>query len=76
MARPAREVESRALRLPRRERARLAQRLISSLDQEVNPDVDKLWLQEAERRLRELKSGKVAAIPADKVVRKARSTLR
>jgi putative addiction module component (TIGR02574 family) len=76
MASPAREVESRALRLPRRERARLAQRLISSLDQEVNPDVDKLWLQEAERRLRELKSGKVAGIPTESVVRKARSTLR
>jgi len=76
MTRPAREVESRALRLPRRERARLAQRLISSLDQEVEADVDRLWLQEAERRLGELKSGKVAGIPAEKVVRKARSTLR
>jgi putative addiction module component (TIGR02574 family) len=76
MASPAREVESRALRLSRRERARLAQRLISSLDQEVSPDVDKLWLQEAERRLRELKSGRAAGIPAEKVVRKARSTLR
>jgi putative addiction module component (TIGR02574 family) len=76
MASPAREVESKALRLPRRERARLAQRLISSLDREVNPDVDKLWLQEAERRLRELKAGNVAGIPAEKVVRKARSALR
>jgi putative addiction module component (TIGR02574 family) len=76
MASPAREVESRALRLPRRERARLAQHLISSLDQEANPDVDRLWLQEAERRLRELKAGRVAGIPAEKVVRKARSTLR
>jgi putative addiction module component (TIGR02574 family) len=76
MASPAREVESRALRLPRKERARLAQRLISSLDQEMSPDVDKLWLREAERRLHELTSGKVAGIPAEKVVRKARSTLR
>jgi putative addiction module component (TIGR02574 family) len=76
MASPAREVESRALRLPRSERARLAQRLISSLDQEVSPDVDKLWLREAERRLHELKSGEVAGIPAEKVVRKVRSTLR
>jgi putative addiction module component (TIGR02574 family) len=76
MASPAREVESRALRLPRRERARLAQRLISSLDQKADPDVDRLWLQEAERRLRELKGGRVAGIPAEKVVRKARSTLR
>jgi putative addiction module component (TIGR02574 family) len=71
MASPAREVESRALRLPRRERARLAQRLISSLEQEADPQVDKLWLQEAEYRLRELKSRKVAGIPAERVVRKA-----
>jgi putative addiction module component (TIGR02574 family) len=75
MTRSARELESKALRLPRRERARLAQRLISSLDAEANADVDKLWLQEAERRRDELKSGKVA-IPAQKVIRKARSTLR
>jgi putative addiction module component (TIGR02574 family) len=76
MTKPARELESKALRLPRRERARLAQRLISSLDPEVDADVEKLWLQEAERRLDELKSGKVAGIPAQKVIRKARSMLR
>jgi putative addiction module component (TIGR02574 family) len=76
MVKPARELESKALRLPRRERARLAQRLISSLESERDADVDKLWLQEAERRLDELKSGKVAAIPAEKVIRKARSALR
>jgi len=76
MTKPARELESKALRLPRRERARLAQRLISSLDSEPDADVDKLWLQEAERRLGELKSGKAAGIPAEKVIRKARSALR
>jgi putative addiction module component (TIGR02574 family) len=58
------------------ERARLAQRLISSLDPKADADVEKLWLQEAERRLRELQSGKIAGIPAEKVIRKARSTLR
>jgi hypothetical protein len=42
----------------------------------VDADVDKLWLQEAERRLGELKSGKVAGIPAARVIRKARSALR
>jgi putative addiction module component (TIGR02574 family) len=76
MTKPAREVESRGLRLPRRERARLAQRLISSLDPDVDADVDKLWLREAERRVAELKSGKVVGIPAAKVLRKARSALR
>jgi putative addiction module component (TIGR02574 family) len=76
MANLARELESKVLKLSRGERARLAQRLISSLDQEVDADVEKLWLQEAERRLGELKSGKVAGIPAEKVIRKARATLR
>jgi len=76
MSTRARDLESKALRLPRKARARLAQRLISSLDPQVDTDVDKLWLQEAEHRLREIKSGKVAAIPAEKVIRKARAALR
>lgn len=76
MANLARELESRVLKLSRGERARLAQRLISSLDQEVDAHVETLWLQEAERRLGELKSGKVAGVPAEKVIRKARATLR
>ena len=76
MASVARDLESKALKLSRRERARLAQRLISSLDQERDADAEKLWLQEAERRLGELKSGKVAGIPAEKVIKKARSSLR
>jgi putative addiction module component (TIGR02574 family) len=76
MVRLARELESQALKLPRRQRARLAQQLISSLDQEVDPDVEKLWLAEAERRLAELKSGKAASIPAAAVMKKARASLR
>jgi putative addiction module component (TIGR02574 family) len=76
VAKAARELESKALSLPRRERARLAQRLISSLDPKIDADVEKLWLQEAERRLIDLESGRTVGIPAEKVIRKVRSTLR
>lgn len=76
MANPARELESKALKLSRRERARLAQRLISSLEEEPDTDAEKLWLEEAERRLGELKSGRVAAVPAGRVFKKARYELR
>jgi len=76
MAKLARELESEAMRLSRRQRARLAQRLISSLDQEVDADAERLWLAEAERRLADLKSGKVAAIPAERVLKKVRAALR
>jgi putative addiction module component (TIGR02574 family) len=76
MVDPERELESKALKLSRRDRARLAQRLISSLDQQGESDAEKLWLEEAERRLSELKSGRAVGIPAAKVIRKARSALR
>jgi putative addiction module component (TIGR02574 family) len=71
-----REIESKALQLPPTERARLAQRLISSLDPESDRDAEQAWLEEAERRLDELESGKVAGIPAEQVLEKIRSTLR
>jgi putative addiction module component (TIGR02574 family) len=51
MARPMRNLGSKVLKLSLRERARLAQRLISSLDQETDADVEKLWRDEAARRL-------------------------
>jgi putative addiction module component (TIGR02574 family) len=76
MAKLARDFESMALKLSRKERARLAQRLISSLDLELDADAEELWLREAERRLSELKTGKVTGIPAEKAIRKARSALR
>ena len=76
MADPARGLESKALKLSRRDRARLTQRLLSSLDQEADADAEQLWLEETKRRLGQLKSGKVVGIPAEKVIKRARSTLR
>lgn len=40
-----------AMKLPERERVRLAQELIASLDEEIDSGVEALWLLEAERRL-------------------------
>ena len=76
MVNEARELESKAMKLSRRARARLAQRLISSLDEDADGRTERLWMEEAERRLDELKSGKVAGIPAEQVIREARSPLR
>jgi len=76
MAKLTRDLESKALKLAPRERARLAQRLISSLDQEADADAEMVWRNKAERRLDELKSGNVAGVPAEKVTRKARSSVR
>jgi len=76
MADSATKLEAKALKLPPEQRAQLAERLISSLDQEFEADSDQLWIQEAERRLAELESGTVAGISAEQVIEKARSSLR
>jgi len=70
------EIVASALKLPERERVRLAQDLIASLDKDVDPDAEALWLAEAERRLEELRSGKVRGVPADEAFARARNALR
>lgn len=61
-------VEEQAAQLPQRERARLALRLIESLEPGHDEDVDELWLNEAERRLREYDRGATQARDADEAV--------
>jgi hypothetical protein len=50
-------VEEQAARLSHRDRARLALRLIESLEPGQDEDVDGLWLDEAEQRLRRYDQG-------------------
>jgi putative addiction module component (TIGR02574 family) len=59
------QVESAAMQLPRAERARLAERLIASLDEEAR--VEQAWAVEIERRVAELRSGKVQPVPGEQV---------
>jgi putative addiction module component (TIGR02574 family) len=76
MADRARDLESQALDLPPDERARLAARLLASLEGIAEPEAETLWLAEAERRLAELESGATVSAPADEAFRKSRSALR
>ena len=71
------KLEDDAMRLPPRSRARLAQRLIASLEQEpADSDAEALWVAEAQQRAEELASGKVNGIPAETALTKARAELR
>ena len=69
------EIASDAMKLPPRDRVRLAQRLVSSIDDQMEVDVESLWAAEAERRLEELRTGKVQGIEATEAFRKAHETL-
>lgn len=65
------EVITAALQLDIEERAQLAGRLLLSLDEPSESELETLWLQEAERRLEEFRSGRVRGVPADQVFRDA-----
>lgn len=70
MTRETRELLERALKLPREDRARLADALEASLDEEdapADPAVRAAWREEIARRLREYDEGKAQVIPADQV---------
>lgn len=53
-------IEAEALNLSKDDRARLIERLISSL--EVDPEVEEAWAAEVERRNAEIESGAVSAV--------------
>ena len=54
--------------LPLEERVELADRLAESLA----PEIDRLWTDEAQRRLEEVRSGNVQTVPGDEVFEEAR----
>jgi hypothetical protein len=55
----AQQVLREALALSPRARADIAGTLLRSLDVEDDPDIEKAWAREVERRLKEIESGKV-----------------
>jgi len=65
----ATQIRDAALKLTPEERARLAEDLLTSLDQPVNAAVDEGLSEEVERRIDSLDAGKTSAIPAEDVFR-------
>ena len=70
------QIENTALQLSEGERAKLAQKLLLSLDVLSESDIAEDWLIEAQRRARKLDAGIVQPISAEEVRRKALALLR
>ena len=67
------ELKTQALQLDPQARAELARELLSSLDSLSEAEIERLWLDEAARRDRELEAGTVEAIPAEEVLARAKA---
>ncbi|HSG40363.1 MAG TPA: addiction module protein [Thermoanaerobaculia bacterium] len=71
----AADLETKILELDPKERARLARRILESLEDLSQSEIEALWLEEADRRDRALDADPSRAIPGDEVLREARALL-
>ena len=70
MQRDAAELFKDALALPPEGRAALADSLLESLDQEIDDDAKQAWLNEIQKRLREIEDGTVDLLPWEEAERR------
>lgn len=69
-------IENEAMHLSVEERAKLAQRLLESLDDLPSGDLEKLWLEEADKRAAEVDKGKVQLISSQELENRVRKRLK
>jgi len=63
------ELFDEAVSLPVEIKAQLIDRLLRSIHP-IQKEIDELWVAEAEKRVEEIKSGKVKTIPGDEVFKR------
>lgn len=76
MAPKLEDIEKAALNLPMAERARLVTRLVASLGEETDTEIELAWVEEAERRYQETVDDPSAVEPASVAFQRARDALR
>lgn len=74
MPRTLQELEDEVLSLPLEARGELAARLLESLEPS-DAEIQERWIQEAERRAEEMRSGRVRGEPIGQVLSRIRAKL-
>lgn len=72
MATTVENICKEALFLPANERIGLIERLLTSLNLPTKTDIERLWVEESERRISEIDRGDVELMPGEQVFEKIR----
>jgi len=72
----AKKVFDEALSLPANARLSLVEKLLISLNLPTRPEIDRLWAEEAERRIAQIDKGVVKLLPGKKVFSNIRKKYR
>ncbi|MEH1791989.1 MULTISPECIES: addiction module protein [unclassified Nostoc] len=69
------QIMKEALALPSASRALLAEKLVESLEFDVDETQQKLWIEEAKKRRDEVRNGTVIPIPGEEALARVRQLL-
>ena len=69
------EIENSALNLNKKEKARLADKLLQSIHGKIDPDIEKAWIKEVQKRKKSLKSGESSLHSSSEVLNEARKRI-
>ena len=75
MARSLADIEEEIRRLNPEDKAELMRTLVAELDGPADSNVERVWLETAQRRYRELVEGKVSGVPGPLVFDRLRAQL-
>ena len=76
MARDTSELREELDKLSPKQKAELARTLIDSLDEDLDEDVEQIWIDEAARRFEAYRRGEMSSRPTAEVFARARARLR
>ena len=69
------EIENSALNLNKKDKARLADKLLQSIHGKIDPDIELAWIDEVQKRKETLKSGEASLLSASDVLNEARKRI-
>jgi putative addiction module component (TIGR02574 family) len=72
----AKKLFDEALSLPAEARVSLVERLLTSLNLPTQPEIDRLWAEEAEKRIAQADKGEIKLVPGKKVFSNIRKKYR
>ena len=72
----AKKVFDEALSLPADARVSLVEKLLTSLNLPTQPEIDRLWAEEAEQRIAQIDKGEIKLVPGKKVFSNIRKKYR
>ena len=75
MGKTVEQLEKEAMELPRQEQLHLAEALMANVHSHPDAELEKIWLDEVERRWEAIKSGRTRTLPAGQVLKEIRAEL-